>query len=44
VTGTPLQNSLKELWALLHFLHPTRFNDAEAFQAEYDMKDPDKVG
>lgn len=22
VTGTPLQNSLKELWALLHFIMP----------------------
>jgi chromodomain-helicase-DNA-binding protein 1 len=26
VTGTPLQNSLKELWALLHFLMPDRYN------------------
>ncbi len=24
VTGTPLQNSLKELWALLHFLEPNK--------------------
>lgn len=24
VTGTPLQNSLKELWALLHFIMPYR--------------------
>ena len=24
VTGTPLQNSLLELWALLHFLAPER--------------------
>ena len=22
LTGTPLQNNLHELWALLHFLHP----------------------
>lgn len=22
ITGTPLQNSLKELWALLHFIMP----------------------
>ena len=24
VTGTPLQNSLRELWALMHFLHPEK--------------------
>ena len=24
VTGTPLQNSLKELWSLLHFIMPTQ--------------------
>lgn len=32
ITGTPLQNSLKELWALLHFLHPGKFPDCEAFE------------
>jgi chromodomain-helicase-DNA-binding protein 1 len=24
ITGTPLQNSLKELWSLLHFIMPNR--------------------
>lgn len=24
ITGTPLQNSLKELWALLHFIMPDK--------------------
>lgn len=24
ITGTPLQNSLKELWALLHFIMPMK--------------------
>lgn len=24
ITGTPLQNSLKELWALLHFIMPQK--------------------
>lgn len=24
ITGTPLQNSLKELWSLLHFLMPDK--------------------
>lgn len=25
ITGTPLQNSLKELWALLHFIKPHQY-------------------
>lgn len=25
ITGTPLQNSLKELWALLHFIMPGKY-------------------
>ena len=25
LTGTPLQNSLEELWALLNFLEPEKF-------------------
>lgn len=25
ITGTPLQNSLKELWALLHFIMPNKY-------------------
>lgn len=32
ITGTPLQNSLKELWALLHFLHPEKFPTLEDFE------------
>ncbi|KAI8589488.1 SNF2 family N-terminal domain-containing protein [Geranomyces variabilis] len=35
LTGTPLQNSLDELWALLNFLQPDRFASESAFQAEY---------
>jgi len=26
ITGTPLQNSLKELWALLHFIMPKKYD------------------
>ncbi|KPA81169.1 putative transcription activatorDNA-dependent ATPase [Leptomonas pyrrhocoris] len=36
ITGTPLQNNLKELWALLHFLAPRLFNDSESFDAWFD--------
>ena len=31
LTGTPLQNNLPELWALLNFLLPSIFNSAETF-------------
>ncbi|KAL7736967.1 hypothetical protein ACLKA6_008826 [Drosophila palustris] len=31
ITGTPLQNNLHELWALLNFLLPDVFNSAEDF-------------
>lgn len=43
ITGTPLQNSLKELWALLHFLEPSRFPDCEAFEARYSLDDAQGV-
>ncbi|KAM7285865.1 chromodomain-helicase-DNA-binding protein 1-like, partial [Ixodes scapularis] len=35
ITGTPLQNSLKELWALLHFIMPNKFDSWEEFEAEH---------
>lgn len=31
--GTPLQNKLEELWALLNFLMPDLFNSADDFDA-----------
>ena len=31
LSGTPLQNSMEELWALLNFLLPTIFDSAETF-------------
>lgn len=31
LTGTPLQNNLQELWALLHFLLPRVFVSADSF-------------
>lgn len=33
LTGTPLQNSLTELWALLNFLLPKVFKSAESFES-----------
>uniref|UniRef100_A0A1B0FRK9 Chromodomain-helicase-DNA-binding protein 1 n=1 Tax=Glossina morsitans morsitans TaxID=37546 RepID=A0A1B0FRK9_GLOMM len=35
ITGTPLQNSLKELWALLHFIMPEKFVTWEDFELEH---------
>lgn len=32
ITGTPLQNSLKELWSLLHFLMPDKYVPMERFK------------
>ncbi|GMM37805.1 chromatin-remodeling ATPase [Saccharomycopsis crataegensis] len=31
ITGTPLQNNLHELWALLNFILPDVFSDSESF-------------
>lgn len=39
ITGTPLQNNLKELWSLLHFLMPQTFLDWEAFEDWFDFSD-----
>ncbi|XP_024375943.1 protein CHROMATIN REMODELING 5 isoform X2 [Physcomitrium patens] len=35
VTGTPLQNSVEELWALLHFLDSDKFKSKEQFTEHY---------
>lgn len=35
LTGTPLQNNLEELFHLLNFLTPEKFNDLSAFQNEF---------
>eukprot|EP00752_Nemacystus_decipiens_P001789 g1728.t2 len=44
LTGTPLQNNLHELWALLNFLLPSVFKDSEAFSKVFDLNvdDADK--
>lgn len=31
LTGTPIQNSMQELWALLHFIMPSLFDNHEEF-------------
>jgi SWI/SNF-related matrix-associated actin-dependent regulator of chromatin subfamily A member 5 len=39
ITGTPLQNNLRELWALLNFLLPEVFGDAEQFDEWFSLSD-----
>ncbi|XP_031564506.1 chromodomain-helicase-DNA-binding protein 1-like isoform X2 [Actinia tenebrosa] len=44
VTGTPLQNSLKELWALLHFLMPDKFARWEEFENTHSTQEQKDKG
>lgn len=37
VTGTPLQNNLKELWALLNFLLPDVFSSSDDFESWFSV-------
>lgn len=37
ITGTPLQNNLKELWSLLNFLMPDLFSSSEDFESLFDF-------
>ncbi len=37
ITGTPLQNNLHELWALLNFLLPEVFASAEKFDEWFTL-------
>lgn len=39
ITGTPLQNNLKELWSLLNFLLPNIFTNWEQFESWFDFSD-----
>uniref|UniRef100_A0A0N5B4V1 SWI/SNF-related matrix-associated actin-dependent regulator of chromatin subfamily A member 5 n=1 Tax=Strongyloides papillosus TaxID=174720 RepID=A0A0N5B4V1_STREA len=38
LTGTPLQNRLHELWALLNFLQPELFDDVDDFDSWFDSE------
>jgi len=42
LTGTPLQNNLHELWALLNFLLPDIFSDAEQFDEWFNLEIDDE--
>ena len=40
LTGTPIQNSMHELWALLHFIMPSLFDSHDEF-SEWFTKEAD---
>jgi len=42
ITGTPLQNNLHELWALLNFLLPDVFGDSEVFDEWFEQNNSDQ--
>ena len=44
ITGTPLQNNIGELWALVHFLMPQRFASLADFEARYaDIQQQEQI-
>ena len=44
LTGTPIQNDIKEFWTLLNFIDPDNYDDMDDFMEEYgDMKSSEKI-
>lgn len=44
LTGTPLQNTVEELFSLLHFLEPTQFPSETEFLRDFgDLKTEEQV-
>ena len=44
MTGTPIQNNLYEIWSLLHFIDPKKFQNFEQFEQTYrDRENPETI-
>ena len=44
LTGTPIQNDIKEFWTLLNFIDPDGFDDLDDFLDKYgDIKSKDRI-
>lgn len=44
LTGTPIQNDMKELWTLLNFIDPEQFKEMEEFLEKYgDIKSKERI-
>jgi SNF2 family DNA or RNA helicase len=44
LTGTPIQNDVKEFWTLLNFINPGDFDDIDAFLEKYgEIKSKEKI-
>jgi len=43
LTGTPLQNTIQELYNILNFLDPLKFHDAKHMQNEFETLDEEKL-
>eukprot|EP00617_Octactis_speculum_P012192 CAMPEP_0185778214 /NCGR_PEP_ID=MMETSP1174-20130828/91865_1 /TAXON_ID=35687 /ORGANISM="Dictyocha speculum, Strain CCMP1381" /LENGTH=747 /DNA_ID=CAMNT_0028466847 /DNA_START=43 /DNA_END=2289 /DNA_ORIENTATION=- len=44
LSGTPIQNTLEELWSLLNFVNPAIFDSLEVFQSWFGFKNIGKDG
>ncbi|KAI9141409.1 P-loop containing nucleoside triphosphate hydrolase protein, partial [Paraphysoderma sedebokerense] len=44
LTGTPLQNNVRELFNIMHFLDPLKFQNPEELASQYEDLDRDKLG
>jgi chromodomain-helicase-DNA-binding protein 7 len=44
LTGTPIQNEVKEFWTLLNFIDPKSYSDMDDFLEKYgDIKSKEKI-